>query len=217
MVVMFMLHMLKLRLQAVLVHGGADLRSVELRPRGGDESGMVVEALEQLNGCHYLLLGSGVGAAEDDEVGVLDLVVEELAEVAHVHAALAGVDDGDLRADDRALDAGDGGGDVGELADAGGFDDDTVGRVLVHDLLEGLGEVADQRAADTAGVHLGYLNARVPEEASVDGDLAELILDENELFALVCLGYQLADEGSFARAEKSGKNVYLCHGQSLHV
>ena len=112
----------------------------------------------------------------------------------------------------RALDALDRGGDVGELAHARGFDEDAVGGEVGHHLLEGLGEVAHQRAADAAGVHLGDLHARVLQEAAVDGDLAELVLDEDELLALIALRDQLADEGGLSGAEKAGEDVYSGHG-----
>ena len=87
----------------------------------------------------------------------------------------------------------------------------------VHDLLERLGEVADQRAADAAGVHFGDLDTGVLQKAAVNGDLAELVLDEHELLSLVALVDELADKSGLARTEEAGKNVYSCHGKSLHV
>ena len=212
MMVMLVLHLLQLVAEAVLVHGLKDLRTAELLPGRGDETGLAVEGLEDLHRLGGLLGLHGAGAAEDDEVGVCDLVVEELAEVARVHFGLARVHDGDLCADVRALHALNRGGDVGQLADARGLDEDAVGGIVVHDLLESLGKVAHQGAADAAGVHLRDLHARVLQKAAVNGDLAELVLDEDELFLLIALRDQLADERGFPRAEKAGENVYSCHG-----
>ena len=202
------------RAQAVFVHDLADLHTAELVPGRGDEPGLRVEPFEKLDGGQGLLLVCAVRAAEDDQVGVLHLVVEKLAEVAHVHLALAGVHDRDLRADLRALDALHGLRHVGELADAGGLDEDAVGREVGHDLAERLREVAHQGAADAAGIHLRDLHARVLQETAVDGDLAELVLNEHQLLAAVALGDQLADQRGFAGAEKAGKYINSCHNDA---
>ena len=137
-------------------------------------------------------------AAEDDDVRIADLVVEEFAEVANVHTALAGIDDGNLAADDGAGNAGHRLRNVGKLADAGRLDEDAVGSIVLDDLIERLGEVADEGAADAAGIHFGYLDACVLEEAAVNGDLAEFVLDEDELFVFVALCNELADERGLA-------------------
>ena len=75
----------------------------------------------------------------------------------------------------------DGADDVGELADAARLDEDAVRVILVDDLTERLAEVAHQRAADAAGVHLRHLNAGFLHEAAVDADFAELVFNEDEL------------------------------------
>ena len=211
-VVMLVLHGLELGLEAVFVHRGQDLRAAQLLPGSGDETGLVVEGLEDLGGLQGLLRLGGIGAAHHDEVGIGDLVVEELAEVAHVHLGLARVHHGDHGADVGALHAFDRGGHVGQLADAGRLDQDAVGGVIVDDLLESFGEVAHQGAADAAGVHLGDLHAGVLQEAAVDGDLAELVLNEHQLLVLVALRNQLADERGLSGAEEAGENVYSRHG-----
>ena len=211
-VMVLVLHLLQLVLEAVFVHGFPDLLAAQLRPGGGDETGLGVEGLEDLGGLEGLLGLCGIGAAHDDEVSVGNLVVEKLAEVAGVHLGLAGVHDRDLRADVGAFHALDGSGHVGQLAHARGLDEDAVGGIVVHDLLEGLGKVAHQGAADAAGVHLRDLHARVLQKAAVNGDLTELVFDEDQFFILIPLRDQLADEGRFPRAEKAGEDVYSCHG-----
>lgn len=61
---------------------------------------------------------------------------------------------------------------------------------LGEHLLQRVGKVAHEAAADAAGVHLVDLHAGVLEEAAVDGDLAELVFDQHDLFARVGLGDQ---------------------------
>ena len=208
---------LHLGLQAVFLHGLPDLQPGDLAPGGGDQAGVVVEPLQKLHCRQNLLGGGGVGAAHDDQVGILHLVVEELAEVAHVHPALACVHHRHLGTDLRAFHAGDGLGHVAELAHAGGLNDDPVRGVVRHHLFQGLGEVAHQGAADAAGVHLRDLHPGVLQKAAVNGDLTELVLNQHQLLPLIGLRNQLADQGCLAGAQKAGKNVYLGHGSFLHV
>ena len=207
MMVMLVLQLMQLALEDVFLHDLADLRAVQLIPGGGDQAGFGVDALEQLDGSQGLGVVGGIGTAEDDQIGACHLVVEEFTEVAGVHLALARVHHGDFRADLRAFHALDGAGHVGQLADAGGLDEDAVRRIIAHDLAECLGEIAHEGAADAAGVHLGDLHAGVLQERAVDGDLAELVLDQNELFILVTLRDQLADQGRLTGSEKAGKNI----------
>ena len=113
-----MLELLHLRAQAVLVHRLKDLLAADLVERGGDETRVMVQGTEHVRRGLHLGFGGDIGTAHDNEVSILDLIVEELTEVAHIHAALAGVNNGDLRADVRALDVLHSLCNVGQLADA---------------------------------------------------------------------------------------------------
>ena len=113
-----MLELLHLRAQAVLVHRFKDLLAADLVERGGDETRVMVQGTEHVRRGLHLGFGGDIGTAHDDEVSILDLIVEELTEVAHIHAALAGVDNGDLCTDVRALDVLHSLCNVGQLADA---------------------------------------------------------------------------------------------------
>ena len=148
---------------------------------------------------------------------MLHLVVEELAEVLHIDLGLGGVHHGDKAVEVQigclGLDALHGGNDVGQLAHAGGLDDDAVRGVVGQNLLEGRAEVAHQRAADAAGVHLGDLHPGVLQKAAVNADLAKLVFDEHDLLAAEHLVQQLLDESGLAGAQKAGDNVDFCHGE----
>ena len=153
------------------------------------------------------------GAAEYNCVGVLNLVVEELPEVLHVHLALVCIHNGREAVELQGVRAyvlhrpy-----NVAELAHAGGLYKYAVGGVLVHNLPERLAEVAHQAAADAAGVHLGNLYPGVLHEAAVYAYLAEFVLYEHQPFALVGLGYELLYKGGLASAQKAGKNIDLGH------
>ena len=152
--------------------------------------------------------------AEDDAACVADLVIVELTEVLHIHLDLVDVGHGNEAAQlniqmlGHALDSA---GHVGQLADAGGLDNDAVGVVLLHHLLQSGAEIAHQRAADAAGVQLIDLDAGLLQKAAVDADLAELVLDEHDLLACKGLFDELLDKGGLTGAKEAGENIDLGH------
>ena len=144
---------------------------------------------------------------------ILNLIVEELAEVLHVDAAFAGIHDGGETADHeiRITDALNRLLNVGKLADTGGLNDDAVRLKLLLYLHKGFAEVTYKRAADASGIHLGDFHAGFLQESAVNADLAELVLNQNDLLALVTVCQEFLDERRLAGAEKSGENVNLNH------
>ena len=205
--------------RVALFHRVEDLRAGELVPRRRDDDGAGILLAQQRDALGELFLLDARGAGEDDAPGGFDLVVEKFAEVAHIHFAFARVYDGAERVDRklavrRLLH---GGHDVGELADARGLDEDAVGGVALADLVQRGAEITRKAAADAAGVHLRHLNAGVLHEAAVHADLAELVLDEDELFARVGFRDQLFDERGLARAEETGKYINFCHTYNLFL
>ena len=201
------------RERVAALHRLEDLLAVELCPgRCHDGRGRVL-LTQQRHGGVELLGADALGAREDDGTRVLDLVVEELAEVFHIHPALVGVDHGREAVEHQliglhALHRAD---DVAQLADTRGLDEDAVGVKLRQHLLQCVGKVPHEAAADAAGVHLVDLHAGVLEKAAVDGDLAELVFDQHDLFTRVRLGDQLFDQRGLAGAEKAGENINFCH------
>ncbi len=195
-------------------HRFQQLRTGQLVPRGGDNPGRCVVAAQQCNAFVKLFGLHALGAAQNDRACVLDLVVEEFAEVFHIHFCFGSVGDGHERVKlDRLVfgDTLDGMDYVGKLANAGGLDQDAVGVVSGDDLLERLAEIADQRAADAAGIHLGDLDTSFLEEAAVDADLAKFIFYEDNLLALQRFFQQLFDERGLACAKKTGDNINFSH------
>ena len=194
-----------------LFHGGEQFFAVQLLPFGGDDGRLRMPAEERHRFIQLLVRQRRM--REDDAACVLHLIEEEFAEVLQVHFALLGVDDGaegvefGMR-EPRALHGAD---DVGELPHARRLDDDAVGRELLLHLFQSLGKVAHERAADTARIHLGDLDARVFEEAAVHADLAELVLDEHDLLARVGFLDEFLDERRLAGAQKPGNDVDFRH------
>ena len=195
---------------ALAVHDGDDLCAGQDGPVGGDDGGGGVLLCQQGDGGSDLLLTGVAGAAQDDAGRMADLVVIELTEVLHIHLDLVHVGDGDKAVQDDGQilgDALDGAGHVGQLADARRLNEDAVRVVGLDNLLQCLAEVADQAAADAAGVQLIDLNAGLAHEAAVDADLAEFVLDQDDLLTGEGLLDELFDKGGLAGAEEAGENV----------
>ena len=213
-VMMLLLQRLHRRLQRIaLFDRGEQVAARKAVPRGGDDGRFRVQLAHHGEDLVQALLAHVLRTAQHDAVRRFNLVHVKLAEVLAVDARLLGVDDRDAAFDhdvvgehaaDRAL-------DVGELAHAGRLDQDAVGMELLQHFFERFREIADERAADAARVHLGDLDARFLQKRAVDADLAELVLDQNELFADVRLGDELLDERRFARAQKAAEDFDLCH------
>ena len=189
--------------EAVFFHGGKDLGAGDLIPGGGDQAAVRIKGTQEFHRLKRFGIIFAAGAAENEQVGMDDLVIEKLAEVAHVHFALGSIDDRDLCTELNALHRADSLRHIRQFSDARGLDDDAVRRVSFHDLLEGFAKVPHQGAADAAGIHFRDLNAGILQKTAVNGDLAEFVFDQNEFFALIGFLDQLADERGLPRPEKT--------------
>ena len=195
-------------------HGLQDLLTGQVVPCGGDDGSGGVLLAQHGYGSGDLLLAGGLGAAEQDAACMADLVVVELTEVLHIHLDLVHVGHGDKAAEldiqvlGHALH---GAGHVTQLAHAGGLDHDAVRVVLLHHLLQGGAEIAHQRAADAAGVQFVDLDAGLLEEAAVNADLAELVLDQHHFLACKGLLDQFFDQGGFAGTQETGEDINFGH------
>ena len=199
--------------RGVGLHRLTELLAGQLVPRRGDQRGAGVVLTDQLHSGLQLGLGDVLGPAQDDTACCLDLVVIELTEVLHIELDLGGVRHGNRCAENGFMLCGllHRHHHVRELADAGGLDQDAVGVVVVDHLLQRSAEVAHQRTADAAGIHLGDLNAGLLEKATVNANLTEFVFDQNQLLPLIGLGDHLFDQRGFSCAEETGVNVNCRH------
>ena len=205
---------LQLLFKGILVlHRLENLCAGELIPRGGNDGGVLVVLAQQSDAGFKLFGLDTVRAAQNDGVCVLDLVVIELAEVLHIHFALVCIGNGGeaIQRNVFHVQVLHGTDHIAQLAYAGRLDQNAVRVVGLQHLTQRLSEVAHKAAADAALAHLGDFNAGVLQKAAVNGNLAELVFDEDELFALKSFGDQLADQRGFACAEEAGKNIDFRH------
>ena len=189
---------------AAALHGGEQLLAGQVLPRGGDDAGVLIQAAQHGNGLVEALLRALSRAGQQDGTSMRHLILEKLTEVLEVHLGLERVNNGykavQLNLEVRVLYRSD---NVRQLADAGRLDQDAVRMVLVHNIVQRLAEVANQRAADAACVHLVYNNAGILEEAAVNADLTELVLDQNNLLAFQCVSEEFFDQGCFSCAQET--------------
>ena len=214
MAVMLMLHFFQIRGNGMhAVHRLEQLLAGQFRPGSGHQRGLAVMLTDQRHRSIQLLLGNRVGAGQDDGGCGLDLIVIELTKVLHIDLDLAGIRHRHRMAQSHLVirDLLHGGDHIGQFAHAGGFDNDAVRGVVPDYLRQRLAEIAHKRAADAAGIHLGDFNTGILQEAAVNTDLAELILNEHQFFALVSFLDHLFDQGCLSGAQKAGVNIDFCH------
>ena len=197
---------------AAAFHGGEQLLAGQVLPRGGDNAGVLIQAAQHSNDLVETLLRALSRAGQQDSTGMGHLILKEFTEVLEVHLSLERVNNRDeavqLYIEVRVLYSGD---NVAQLANTGRLDQDAVRMVLVYNIVQSLAEVADQRAADAASVHLVDNNAGVLEETAVNADLAEFVLDQNNLLTLERIGQQTLDESRLAGTQKTGNNINFSH------
>ena len=186
--------------------GFQHLGRIEFIPRSSDDAGLFIVLPEQGDALFDAVFACILGTAENDGFGIFDLVDEEFAEVAGVDPALADVGNGGAACQLHIMglrDIVDNLADIGELADAGRLNENAVRMVGIDQFCKGFVEIAHQRAADTAGIELGHLNACVLHEAAVDADFAVFIFKEHQLFAFKSAVQKLLDQRGLTCAEEA--------------
>ena len=148
-----------------LLHGGKQLCAGQLVPRGCDDGGVVILLAQECDSGIQLLGTQVLSAAENDSTGVLHLIGVEFTEVFEINLALGCVGYRNSTGEchignfsNHILHSFD---DIGELTYARRLNENAVGVELLHDFFQSFAEIAHQRAADAAGVHLGDLHAGI--------------------------------------------------------
>ena len=213
MVVLFLKSLYRILNGVLMLHSKENVLAVKEIPGSCHDNGLSIVLTKEANALGNLLIPCTLCMREDDGGSVTNLVVIELAKVLHIHLALINVGNGGEAVKSCTVILGslcrtD---NVGELTNARGLDDDSIGVILLKNLNKRLRKIANKRAADTAGIHLGNLNTRIGKEAAVNTDLTEFVLNENNLLTCICLFNQLLDKRGFTCAKEAGKYINLCH------
>ena len=204
--------------QGVLaLDGGQNLPTCQLIPRRGDNRRRGIMLPQKRHTGLQLILGHTIGTAEHDTAGMVDLVIIELTEILHVNTAFTSICDGCEAVQlysfvFHLLHRTD---DIAELAHTRRLDKNTVGVQFIQHLLQSLGEIAHQAAADASGIHLRNLDTGFLHKGAVNTDFAKLVLDQHQLFAAVCLFNQFLYQGGFTGTQEAGEYINFRHAGSL--
>ena len=174
---------------------------------------MFTKELDRLGNLLFLGISR---TAKHNTACVFYLVSEKFAKVLHIHFALIDVRNRGESAENSVfrIDSLNSPDNIAELSDTRRLDEYSVGVKFGQNLFECLAEIAHERATDTARIHLGHFDSGVTHETAVNAYLAELVFDEDELFARIRFFYHFLNKSCFSRTEKSRKNVYLRHNLS---
>ena len=209
MVVMMLVLFFKLchcSIESILVlHSLKNILSVKLIPRCRNYNSLGVMLSDKLHCGINLLVLCVISVRKNDAGCISDLIVVELTEVLHIHLALVSIGNGS-----KAIELGilslyrlNRLNNVGELSYSAGLNNHSIGMELLEHLRESLREISNERAADTTRVHLGDLDTRVLKKATVNTDLAKLILNKNDLLSTIRFLNKLLYKRSLSRAEKA--------------
>ena len=200
-------------------HGVQQLLAGQFTPGGGNDGCLGIVFPQHFHGGIQLLLGNGVGTGEDDGGSSLHLIVVELTEVLHIDLYLTGIHNCHGIAQSHILIGNliDSANNIGQLAHAGGLNEDPLRIILVDNLLQRLAEITHQRAADAAGVHFGDIDARILQETAVNANLTELVLDKHQPLACIGLLNHFLNEGGLACTQEATVNINLSHKNTPSV
>ena len=219
MLMMLVSHLLQLRCDRILpLHGLQQLCAGKILPGSRYHRCIGIVLPQQRNGCIQLCLGNHIRTGKDDRFGGFDLIVIELAEILHIHLDLAGINHSDGTAQRNCIighlfhscDH------IGKLANAGGLDDDPIRSILIDHLGQSLAKITHQGAANTAGIHLGNVNAGILQKSAVNANLTKFVFDQHQFFPLISLRDHFFDQCCLAGAQKAGINIDF-HGKHLPI
>jgi hypothetical protein len=211
-------HLLQFFFQGVnVLHGSKDGGAVQLIPGSSNNgSGGVLLHDKRYSRCQ-LGIRALIGVAHNNASGILYLVTEKLAEILHVHLALARIHHGGIGIQLGIFQIGilhrlD---DVRQLAHARGLDEDAVGGVFCHNLLQCLAEIAHKGAADAARIDFVYCNARFGKKAAVNDDFTKFVFNQYQFFAHIGFFDQFFNKSGLSGAQKAGEYIDFRHFHSL--
>ena len=137
MVVMLMLQTLQLSLDRIFaLHRLKQLLTGQFSPRSDHDGSSFIMFADQSNALFDLLIGHTVGMTQNDASCIFNLIIEEFSEILHIHFAFIGIHNSSktvqLCITAIILDPLNGTDDIAQLANAGGFDQNTVGMILIQ-------------------------------------------------------------------------------------
>ena len=216
-VVMFFFHLCQIhRNLCFTLHSLHQLGSGKQIPGGGNDGSLGIMLAEHGNRCIQLFRENHICTGQHNRGGGFDLVIIELAEILHIHLHLAGIyhSNGAIQGHILICNLLHSSNHVGKLTHTGGFNHNAVRVIFADDLGQCLAKITHQAAADTAGIHLGNVDAGILQEATINANFTEFVLNQHQLLTRVGLGNHFLNQCGLAGTQKTGINVNLCHFSS---
>ena len=203
----------------LLLHSFHQLLARKLIPGCRDDHRIRVLLPQQLHRVLKFLFLHIRRTGKNDGSRIFNLIVIKFPKVLHVDLAFGGVRHCDQAANlhilsFRPLHSL---GHIAELAHAGGFNQDSVGMILLHHLFQCFPKVSHQRAADASGIHFRDLDSGLLKKSTVDANFAKLVFDQYQLLTAVDLLQQLFDQRGFSCSQEPGKNINLRHRNTFYI
>ena len=134
-----------------------------------------------------LFIGHTLGTADNNGSRMLNLIIEKLTEVLHIHLTFLSIYY-HYRAVDMHIHRS---GHIfhclyhiRELTHSGRLNENPIRCIGIQHFLQCSSKISHQGAADTAGVHLIHLNTSILQESAVNADLTKLVFNQYNLLAL---------------------------------
>ena len=166
---------------------------------------------EQADCLVQLVLGNGIGTGKDNGRSSFYLIVIKFAKVLHIDLDLAGIHHSYRIAQLYALYLFHSCNHIRQLAYTGGFNDNPVGGIGIQCFLQCFAEVTHQRAANTAGVHLGDIDTGILQKTAVNTNLTEFVFNQHQLLAGIGLLNHLLNQCCLTGTQKTGININCRH------
>ena len=159
------------------------------------------------------LLWDAVSTGENNRTGSFNLVVIELTKVLHIDLYLAGIyhSNGTIQHDILIGDLFNGSHHIGQLAHAGGFNDNSIRVIICNYLIQRLSKVTYQTTADATGIHFGNIDTCILQKATVYADFAKLIFNENQFLACITFCNHFFDQCCFSCSQEAGVYINFSH------
>ena len=199
-----------------LLHSGQNPLTIQLVPRSDDNGSRSILLTHNPHNRIQLFLGNAIGTAENDASCMFQLIIIEFAEVFGVNLALPGINNGSkaIQLYIVRFHLFHGFDHITELSDAGRLDQNAIRCKLLQYLSQRGLKVTHQTAADASGIHFVDLDACFLHKATINANLAELVLDQHQLFAGIRFRDQLFNQSGLSCTQKAGKYINFSH--SLH-
>ena len=175
-------------LQGVIpLHGLLKLFSCQLSPRCCDQSRILIMLPKKGHCMGQLFLGNRICSGQDNGRGTFNLVIIKLTKVFHIDLYLCAIHNSNGIAQCNLLIGNlfHCRNDIRQLTNAGGLNDNSVGIVFPDYFGQCLAKISHKRTANTAGIHLGNVDARILQKTAVNANFTEFIFDKNQLFSLI--------------------------------